>query len=142
LLKIGERAKAFHAGLNGKIIEAWFPPSNEHDVFFMEDLLEASGLKKDVLMLEADVANAYALVDFNKLGEPIKLIVYNVDWLAAIYGPRVGDKDWYFTRYFVIGHELGHHVCGHMAGRLGGLVWDRELEADGFAGAERAELCE
>jgi hypothetical protein len=45
-LKIGEKTKAFHMGLSGKVIKAWWPPSDEHDVFFMEDMLEASGAKK------------------------------------------------------------------------------------------------
>src|SRR5215831_19289043 len=127
VLTIGERAKAFHTGLNGKIIEAWWPPSNEHDVFFMEDLLEASGLKKDVLMLEANVDNAYALVDFNGYGEPFRRIIYNVNWLAAVHRPRAHDDVWYFVRFFVIGHEIGHHVCKHTAGRLNGLLGTRSL---------------
>ena len=85
VLKIGEIAKAFHPGLNGRTIEAWWPPSNEHDVFFMEDMLSAAGLERNILMLEADVDNAYALIDFNKNGEPFRLIIYNVNWLSSIY---------------------------------------------------------
>jgi hypothetical protein len=87
-------------------------------------------------MLEANVDNALALVDIDKYGEPLRLIVYNINWLSTVHSAGgISDDAWRYVRFFVIGHEIGHHVCKHTAGRLNGLPWDKELEADGFAGA-------
>jgi hypothetical protein len=83
ILKIGATAKAFHANLNGKTVEAWWPPSNEHDLFFMEGMLEAAGLPKNILMFEANINNAYAIIDYNKYGEPFQIIIYAQPAVAA-----------------------------------------------------------
>jgi hypothetical protein len=136
LFTIGKNALPFHASLLGQKLRAWWPPSNEHDVFFMEDMLDAAGLKRDVLMMETDFPNVFALIATEdaagrRLDQPIKMIIYNLEWITK----DAFQSDIYPIRYLVIGHELGHHLCKHTAGRLVGRSWEKELEADRAAGA-------
>ncbi|MGO4667717.1 hypothetical protein [Bosea sp. 2RAB26] len=126
-LVIGNNVQSFHVGINGKKIHAGWP-SNEHDQNFLEDIINISGMTQDILMLEADVPNAYALIDYQK-SPPFKLVIYNFDWV------RKHAIDPTLLRYLVIAHEIGHHACTHPAGRLSGLPLNQELEADRFAGS-------
>jgi hypothetical protein len=40
----------------------------------------------------------------------------------------------------ILGHEIGHHRCGHTTGARGRSAWERELQADRYAGAIAAKL--
>ena len=94
-----------------------------HDWFIIEDIFSAmDGLPKGLNLRmgrAAGIDNAFAAIRNNS-----RYIVIDSVWIQDHY-----------SRIFVIGHELGHHVCGHTAGMMRGQPWDKELEADRFAGA-------
>jgi len=94
-----------------------------HDWFIIEDIYGAMGtLPKDFRLRmgrAVGIDNAFAVIRENW-----RYIVIDPSWLQGHY-----------ARIFVIGHELGHHICGHTAGLMLSQPWDRELEADRFAGA-------
>jgi hypothetical protein len=54
-----------------------------------------------------------------------------------VYDPNIGSTDrlWDAREALIIAHEVGHHVCGHTAGQMQSNPWQKELEADRFAGA-------
>jgi hypothetical protein len=41
-----------------------------------------------------------------------------------------------------MGHEIGHHACGHTIGASAAGAWQRELEADRYAGAAARRMLE
>lgn len=93
-----------------------------HDVFIMEDIYSSTpGLPKAFNLRmgrSAGINNAFAAI-YNGS----RYIVIDPAWLQD-----------HWARIFVIGHELGHHVCGHTAGIMAAQPWEKELEADRFAG--------
>jgi hypothetical protein len=95
-----------------------------HDRFIMEDILKAiPELQEHPLnfwngrSIDPSV-NAFAAI---RLGR--RYIVLNPAWIQDHY-----------ARIFILGHELGHHICGHTAGIMRDQPWEKELEADRFAG--------
>ena len=60
-----------------------------------------------------------------KSGE--QLIVYDPRWYGGITSTA--------ARFMVLGHEIGHHVCGHTVGLMQENPWQKELEADRYAGS-------
>lgn len=95
-----------------------------HDWFIIEDIYKAmSNLPKIPLTMarSGGIGNAFAVI---RRSDDARLIVIDPIWLQ-------GNPE----RIFVIAHELGHHVCGHTAGLMMNRPWDKELEADRFAGA-------
>ncbi len=130
-LDIGKTARAFHVDIAARKLPVRAPTS-EHDVFFMEDLLSAAGLENNILIVEAKIDNAFAVMHFDTRDKkPMRVIVYNVNWLVPASD---GSRDIIVERHLVLGHEIGHHVCKHTAG-ASGLPREKELEADRFAGA-------
>ena len=131
-LPVGKALYAIHLPTMSRTIRA-LPASNEHDVFYMEDMATVAGVKPEFLMLEADIQNAFALFD----GE-IRFIVYDPKWFhgrtaSRRYGTAV-------ARHAVLAHEIGHHVCKHTSRGSTRTSWERELEADQFEGAVLARL--
>lgn len=104
------------------------PPNEQmeglmHDWFIIEDIYGAmNGLPKGFSLRmgrAVGINNAFAAIRYN--------------WRYIVVDPMwIQDHN---SRIFVIGHELGHHMCGHTAGTMSDRPWDKELEADRFAGA-------
>ena len=120
------RDTAFHAvqGVKTRKVEIIFPPENEHTWMMVEDILETFGLPKDVLVVEAHMNNAIALILRN-----VRVIAYDPSLIYSA-GPELGGLGY----RFVLAHELGHHVCGHTISKFRDDPWKFELEADRMAG--------
>lgn len=104
------------------------PPNEQmeglmHDWFIIEDIYGAMNSLPKGFSLRmgraVGINNAFAAIRYNW-----RYIVVDPMWIQDHY-----------SRIFVIGHELGHHMCGHTAGMMSDRPWDKELEADRFAGA-------
>jgi len=58
-----------------------------------------------------------------------RVIVYDPLWYSPLSQPIGG------TTLLVLAHEIGHHICRHTAGSMRERPWDKELEADRYAGS-------
>ena len=127
ILNIGKDTFGYHLPLElvGKSVPAHLP-ENEHWAFFVEDILDEFGRKRDILVLESEIRNALAMVKPD--GNGLKMIVMDPQYQHAGHLGGIAYR-------FVLAHEIGHHVCGHVYGDKAGLAWEKELEADRFAGA-------
>jgi hypothetical protein len=128
----GQDSYIFDFPENGRSIAVYQIDENEppndnmeglmHDWFIIEDIYSAmDSLPKNFglrMGRSVGINNAFAAIRGNW-----RYIVIDPAWLQGHY-----------ARIFVIGHELGHHICGHTAGVMRDSPWDKELEADRFAG--------
>jgi hypothetical protein len=62
-------------------------------------------------------------------------IIYNADWVKALYDET--NNSW--VLYAVMAHEIGHYVLGHQHTELGSRP-EIELEADEYAGKVLAKM--
>ena len=83
----------------------------------VERIVDYTGVPKNFVVIEADIANAAAVI----LGRD----------RVILYDPTLLDvSDW--TSLGLLAHEVGHHLSGHTLGAGGRM--DAELEADRFSG--------
>jgi hypothetical protein len=96
----------------------------------VNEIIAASGLQRNFIVLPAPVPNAMAEVRGSD-----RYILYNVDFLDDM--KRRTGTNW--SVYSVMAHELGHHLEGHTL-KPGGSRPDLELEADSYSGWLVAKL--
>lgn len=124
-MTMGKDTKSFHTELNGKVV--WTDDPHEDFVYRFGQMVKASlGLYHagGIGVRQIDgYQNAYAVVNSGK-----RYVLFD----ANLWGNAGGGK---LKEAVLYGHELGHHVCGHLQGALTDQGWQRELEADRFAGA-------
>jgi hypothetical protein len=128
-MRVGSDAFVFDLPMSGGqtlVIDVDFDaPGGEHDWYILEELLEGidrAEMPRIGLGRARGIQNAYAFIwkrDNNRY------IVSGPEWTASSHA----------FRFLVMGHELGHHMCGHQEGQFSGNAWEKELEADGYAGA-------
>ena len=131
-LKIGKDAFGFH--IPQKFLGRTFyavPPSNEHTIYSVEDMLSAIGAGQDILVAETTtpIENAYAAISgFGTSAR--RMIVFDDRWFASI-----SMRDQVANYRVVLAHEIGHHLCRHTLGEFRDQPHAKELQADRAAGA-------
>jgi len=128
-MTIGKDAFAFDFDFFGRQISVYtgeqkYSCSTEvssHYYFMIEDIQKAIPTLNIpfTVGLTTGINNAFAVI-YNKE----RFVVIDATWAAE-----------YKKRALIMGHEMGHHVCGHTAGIMQDKPWEKELEAEQFAGA-------
>lgn len=125
IFRLGKDTQSIHLPVGDRTLRVYAPHEDfvKRAVQLMSSVLgEKRQRSYQLLFAELrNVDNAFAMVHRGQ-----RYILYDADMWA-----RVGNM---LSETILVGHELGHHVCGHVGGWVGHL-WDRELEADRFAGA-------
>jgi hypothetical protein len=127
VLAVGRNATAFHMDVCGRRFDTK-EPFEDHWWRYIDVLValnRKTGQKFDVPTIrEADnFSNACALI-----GPDGKRYV--------VVDPGLwSQNDGAIEELIIYGHELGHQVCGHTITAFRGSPWEKELEADRFAGA-------
>lgn len=136
-MTIGRDAIAFHFDYNGRTVltkepfeDRWWRYMDVLNAVY-RPVHKATGRKfffPEIREVE-NLSNALAVI---RQGQRYVLIDPDI-W---------ADGSSYVPEMIIYGHEVGHHVCGHTVGELRGLPWEKELEADRFAGAALRALYE
>jgi hypothetical protein len=125
---IGKDVKVLDADINfvffGKTVylDDVGPEDPGHDMGMVEEL---SGIAPTPFAVRRSIGlrNGFATIK-----EDRRWIVYDPAWY--------GGSDYSGSRYLLMGHEIGHHMCGHVGlERTVANSWQRELEADRYAGS-------
>jgi hypothetical protein len=131
VMKIGGNASAFHQEYMGQTYQTF----------------ESRGFGDWWYRYHSMVTAMFSLTSSkpNEEDRPALRLIEVRNALAVVYdrqryillGNWGGDSGGDFTtnEMLIFGHELGHHFCGHTIGIAPESSWDRELEADRFAGA-------
>lgn len=131
-MTIGKDTYLFDYPYSGRTIEVYVGDKTDsdgneglmHDYFIFEDVLGA-GVKGQIPVTfgrSIGIGNAFAVIYKEQ-----RYIVQDPGWTVSF-----GDNQ--AKRILVLSHELGHHLCGHTEGAMQDSPWDKELEADRFAG--------
>lgn len=107
-------------------------PTNPSIESISEEVLHNFGLARRItVFVGVPVDNACAAISRDGLNN--RLIYVNADWLEKVTSGE------YWSKVGIIAHEIGHHVNYHI--HNGDLnKWQRELEADTFAGRAVASM--
>ncbi len=123
-LVIGKNTFAFHEELFGEHRIKIEPPAVIDAEIFVELIGIPNAAKINSLRVQIrrsfGLKNAVAVFD-----RGFRSIVYDPNWAKS------ATPDFYLA----LGHEAGHHICEHTIDPSRSNLWERELEADRFAGA-------
>ena len=125
VMTIGKDTRSFHIELDGKRVVT-DDPHEDFAIRFGQMVFAITGQKQaaGIGIRQIDrYRNAFAVVH---QGEPY--VLFDAD----IWGRAGGGV---LKEMVLYGHELGHHICGHLKGAMRDQPWNKELEADRFAGA-------